>query len=132
MVPPVARLQAADFCRCCCCCDAGEPRTASVAGSELSEEEAGPQGARTISGLGQVGCGLLGVKGIRFALKQPHAAANGSIGRVQKHMAKILSCSSQRQERHVDKIAEMDWEEDSLFNTSWHFQGGGGSGGNCF
>lgn len=44
--PPVARLQATGFRRCCCCCDAGEPRTASVTGSELSEEEAGPRGLR--------------------------------------------------------------------------------------
>lgn len=26
---------------------------------------------------------------------------------------------------NVDKSAEMDWEEGSLFNSDWHFEGGG-------
>lgn len=40
-------------------------------------------------------------------------------------MAEIPSRSPPWGGGGVDKSAEMDWEEGSLFNSDWHFEGGG-------
>lgn len=121
--PPVARLQATDF-HCCCCCDAGDTQAASVTGTELSEEEAGPQGLRPTSGWVRWAGICLQLEGFQL-LKQPHSAAQGLIGRIQKHMAEILSCSSRRKGEMLTRLLRWTGRRDSLFNTGWHFQGGG-------
>lgn len=94
--------------------------TASVTGTELSEEEEGRPPLGGGSGPLQAGSGGAWIcwgLGDSSGRSSPDGAAQGLICRIEKHMAQILSSPSGR---NVDKIAEMDlrWEMGSLFNTA--------------
>lgn len=119
---PVARLQATDF-LCCRCCDAGDTHSichwngaawgeALYWGSGLLHAGSGGQGF--------VG-GFWGIPVIEAARQDTDTTNQQDSASAQEHTNPDLSVPSGRV---VDKIAEMDlrWEEDSLFNTGWHFQ----------
>lgn len=97
--------------------------TASVTGTELSEEERPTRQGSGPLQAGSGGLGFVGVWGFQ-SLEQPDSVARGLISRIQKHMAQIFPFNLGERE-NVDKIAEIDlkWEGGSLFNTGWHFQG---------
>lgn len=91
--------------------------TASVTGTELSEEEAGPQGLRLAPG-------WVSWAGICLGIPVVEAATQCSTGFHQQDFETPFLFILEKG-RNVDKIAEMDWLGDKLFNTGWHFSGWG-------